>query len=175
MIAPSTEDAFEYPPTALYIYPDYFGATPTSNLEAMTSHITSCNLAFARDGTIHPDSIKDIFGTEEAQFLVNVYDRTPSVAEWYYTLYGIPSTVDDSAYNRAPNPVVDVVMPKGSPPVLGPVLAVLNGPIEGIWEVAETIDEERFARSIWWYLKSGNDVRQVFGEREFLRFIKTCL
>lgn len=139
----------------------------------MASHISPCSLSFAYDGSIHPDSVKNILQVNDAQFLADVYNRDPSAAEWYYSLYGIPSAAAGSNYDRAANPIADIIMPKGSPPVLGPVLVVLNGPSDGIWEVAETIDEERFARSIWWYFKSGNDVSQVLGERELLRFIKT--
>lgn len=64
-------------------------------------------------------------------------------------------------------------MPQGSSGVEGPVLVVLDGPAEGKWAMRETIDEDKFARTVWWYFKSGNDASQVYGEREFRRFLRT--
>lgn len=166
------DETSDQPPTGLYIFPDAFGCAPMSSLDAMSSHISACDVTFEADGTIHHSSFEDILGLPTARFLVNVYDRAPLVADWYYSLYGITEPITNSEYAIAANPIVDAVMPKGSEPVKGPVIVVLNGPSEGIWKVKETIDEYNFARTIWWYFRSGNDVSQVFGEREFQRFIK---
>lgn len=167
------DDLWERPPTGLYIYPDAFDGAPMSTLESLMSHISPCDVKFAADSSIHSDAFKDILDIPEGLLLVSIYDRAPLVADWYYSLYGIPSSTSSSNYDCSPNPIVNSVMPKGSQVVTGPALVVLNGPKEGMWEVKETIDEEKFARTIWWYLRSGNDVNQVFGEREFHRFLKS--
>lgn len=144
-----------------------------STLEDLIAHVSPCDVKFSPDGSIHSDTFNDILGVPEGVFLVNIYDRTPLVADWYYSLYGIPTSASSSDYDRSPNPIVTTVMPKGSQPATGPVLVVLNGPAEGLWEVRETVDEVKFARTIWWYFKSGSDVSQVFGEREFQRFLSS--
>jgi len=53
------------------------------------------------------------------------------------------------------------------------VIIVKNGPSEGNWADDLEMDMEKVARTLWWYMKSGNDRAQVFGEREFARFIKS--
>jgi len=49
---------------------------------------------------------------------------------------------------------------------------VKNRPSEGNWAEDLEMDMEKVACTIWWYIKSGNDWAQVFGEREFAHFLK---
>ena len=52
------------------------------------------------------------------------------------------------------------------------VIIVKNGLSEGNWADDLEMDMEKVACTIWWYIKSGNDWAQVFGEREFAHFLK---
>ena len=52
------------------------------------------------------------------------------------------------------------------------VIIVKNRPSEGNWAEDLETDMEKVARTMWWYIKSGNDHEQVFGEREFAHFLK---
>lgn len=166
---------FERPPTALYIFPDAFFGAPMSSFQSLKDHITSCDIGFSPDGSILLKDLEDILGRPGGCHLTSIYDRDQSVDDWYYSLYSLPpsSSKTSTVYERSPNPVVDAIMREGSPCVEGPVIVVLDGPADGMWEVRETIDEDRFARTVWWYFKSGNDVSQVYGEREFRRFLRS--
>lgn len=167
-------DGSEQSPAGLYIFPDAFSGAPMSSLQSLREHITSCDVGFAPDGSILTKDLEDILGESGGQRLVNVYDRSPSVDGWYYSLYALPTNSSNTrtVYASSPNIIANAVMPRGSPCVKGPVLVVLDGPADGVWGIREAIDEDRFARTVWWYFKSGNDVSQVYGEREFQRFLK---
>ena len=166
---------YEDPWTGLYIFPDAFSGTPMAGLDTLRDHISPCRVRFTPDGSILAADLDNILGRPGGSLLTNLYDRSPLVDDWYYSLYAVSSTSSDhrTTYDNSPNPIVDAIMPKGSAPVLGPVLVVLDGPAEGMWEVHQIIDQDRFARTVWWYFKLGNDVSQVYGEREYQRFIKT--
>lgn len=98
--------------------------------------------------------------------MTNAYDHDTRVDDWYYAFYHIPA-----ASSNKPNPIADIVKPRDHPPVCGPVLVVLNGPEDGMWEVNQRIRIDDLAKTIWWYHKSGNTVGDVFGQRELRRYV----
>lgn len=123
---------------------------------------------FDPDGSVSTSSFKDLLGSPSGVCFTNVYDRDVRVDEWYYAFYHIPNGSPDQ-----PNPIADVVKPNGCAPINGPVLVVLNGPDDGMWEVTQKLRIDDVARSIWWYFKSGNTVGDIFGQRELRRYLRT--
>jgi hypothetical protein len=73
------------------------------------------------------------------------------------------------------NDYIEIVSDKLKVPVDSAVLIIKKGPAGGLWEKIRDIDDDAVARTIWWYHTSGNDVSQVFGEREFSRYLKSNL
>lgn len=150
------------------IHPDFFNLSPLSSPESLITHLDLCLVEFDHNGCVTPQSLYDLLGTRDASCFMNVYDRDSRVDDWYYAFYADTSNTD-----RAPNPIADIITPSQHPPIRGRVLVVLNGPEDGMWEVTEMIDQIRLGKTLWWYFKSGNDPRDVFGERELRRYVRT--
>ena len=109
------------------------------------------------------DLITSALGQKDIKELNKFYDRNPSIHSWYYQCYGQEPCGTEKTPD--PNSVAHSLQIRGS---FQNVIIVKNGPSGGKWmeELVETV-----ARTIWWYIKSGNDRAQVFGEREFARFL----
>ena len=100
------------------------------------------------------------------------YDRQDSTLNWYYQCYGVDQTQKVGDYvieNTRETSSVSSWL--GLTGWQGSIVIVKNGPAGGAWKEDLGIQLDSLVRSIWWYMRSGNDRAQVFGERELSRFI----
>lgn len=113
-------------------------------------------------------AIADILGAKEIEEVRRFYDRHPQVDGWYYRCY---AEVSDKVNSVAAveGSLGDILRLKVT---TGCLVIVKDGPADGNW-VSHGISVESLARTLWWYKKSGNDMAQVAGEREYARFIKS--
>lgn len=156
--------------SGVIIHPDTFSLSPLNSPESLIDHLDLCLVEFDEHGAVSEQSLIDLIGTKDAACFTNAYDRDCRIDDWYYAFYA-----DTSDTTSAPNPIANIIKPSHQALIRGRVLVVLNGPEDGMWEVTQRIDEAQLGRSLWWYLKSGNEVRDVFGERELRRFIRTMI
>lgn len=134
----------------------------------MESHLDLCIVEFQPDGSVSSESLLDLLGSSDGVCFANAYDRDVRVDDWYYSFYHVPS-----GSPQQPNPVADIIRPEEHPPIRGAVLVVLNGPKEGSWGSDQKLRVEDVARTIWWYYRSGNAVKDIFVQRELRRFVRT--
>lgn len=156
--------------SGIVIHPDAYHLSPLKDPTSLIDHLDLCAVDFDRDGAVTAQSLHDLVGSKEAFCFTNAYDRDSRIDDWYYAFYADPSNT-----TGALNPIANIVKPAEHPPIRGQVLVVLNGPEDGMWEVMQRIDKIQLGRSLWWYLKSGNEPRDVFGERELRRYIRTMI
>lgn len=156
--------------SGIIIHPNIFGCDPLHGPETIAQHLDLCAIDFNPDGSISNASFRDLLGNAAGTCFTNAYDRDVRVDDWYYAFYHIPT-----ASPSKPNPIANIVKPDGCPPINGPVLVVLNGPDDGMWETTQRIRIDDVARTLWWYHKSGNEVATVFGQRELRRYVRTLI
>lgn len=170
--SPEVGDDASSEPTwsGVVIHPDIFAADPMHSPGTLADHLDLCIVDFEPDGSVSPSSFNDLLGDSGGICFTNVYDRDVRIDDWYYSFYHIPT-----APITVPNPIADIVKPNEHPPINGPVLVVLNGPEDGMWEVTERIKADGVARTVWWYHRSGNVVADVFGQRELRRYLRTVV
>lgn len=156
--------------SGVIIHPDDYGLSPLHNPASLHTHLDLCLVEFDEDGAVSTQSLMDLVGSKDVHCFTNAYDRDPSIDDWYYAFYASSSDI-----TSAPNPIADIVKPSHHPMIRGRVLVVLNGPTGGKWETSQRIDDIELGRTLWWYLKSGNEVGDVFGERELRRYIRTLM
>lgn len=156
--------------TGVLIHGNFYGMSPMSNREDFMRHLSFCVVDFDHDGSVTRQSLRDLLGNAGSTCIGNAYDRDPRIDDWYYSFYANTANL----YGE-PNHIANIITPSNHPPIRGPVLAVLNGPEDGMWEVTEKIDAVKLGQTLWWYFKSGNDPRDVFGERELRRYIRTMV
>ena len=100
------------------------------------------------------------------------YDRQDSTMNWYYQCYSVDEaqSVDDYGFKKTQD-ALSVSAWLGLTSGQGSIAIVKNGPVGAVWKDDLRMQPDSLARSIWWYMRSGNDRAQVFGERELSRFI----
>lgn len=113
------------------------------------------------------DVISKLLGGMEVEQVAKFYDRHPQVDGWYYRCYADVS--DKDGQMRVTNGSLCEVL--GIKHMIRSLVIVKDGPADGTWET-QGVDIEALARTLWWYKMSGNDVKQVAGEREYARFLK---
>jgi hypothetical protein len=113
--------------------------------------------------------IKQYLGKGHLVEIGKFYDRRDTIWEWYYQCYGLVRFGEAPALTPITGSVASWL---GVTFALDSVVIVKNGPDTGGWRADLSIDSEAVGRSIWWYMRSGNDRAQVFGEREFSRFVR---
>jgi hypothetical protein len=153
------------------LYPNAVSRFPT--LADVRSSVTPYHLPLR---TCDHDTFNDIRLLLQSAHVNEVacfYDRDPAVDQWYYQAYArdppLATVGDDN------NTFIAAVSKNPQQTVNSPVLIMKNGPVGGDWEGDKDIESESVVHTIWWYLASGNDVSQVFGEREFSRFLRHSL
>lgn len=156
--------------SGVIIHPDDYDLSPLDDPTSLLMHLDLCLVDFDDHGAVKPQSLVDLIGSKDTACFTNAYDHDIRVDDWYYAFYS-----DSSDTTSAPNPIADIVKPVHHPPIRGRVLVVLNGPAGGKWETSQRIDDVELGRTLWWYLKSGHVVRDVFGERELRRYIRTLM
>ncbi|KAA1478397.1 hypothetical protein DENSPDRAFT_788068 [Dentipellis sp. KUC8613] len=162
--------SFEFPAAywnAVYVHPDFPSYPPLHSLDNLLCHVDNFHVRFLSSGQPDPSDLMDIMGSTDFLPVVNVYDRDPSISDWYYTIYALKN----QDHMSQPNSIVNALSRPGLS-TFGPAFAVKNGPWDGDWVLDDGISSEAFGRSAWWYLRSGNTVDNVFGERGLLRFLK---
>lgn len=156
--------------SGVVIHPDAYDLSPLQDPTSLIAHLDLCAVSFDQDGSVAAQSLHDLVGAKDSTCFTNAYDHDSRIDDWYYAFYSNPSNT-----TGALNPIANIVKPFQHHPIRGQVLVVLNGPEDGMWEVMQRIDETQLGRSLWWYLKSGNEPRDVFGERELRRYIRTMM
>ena len=100
------------------------------------------------------------------------YDRWNGIVNWYYQCYSIDQAqnVDDYGFKKTQDNLL-VSAWLGLTSGWGSIAIVKNGPADAGWNADLRMQLDSLVRSIWWYMRSGNDCMQVFGERKLSRFI----
>ena len=100
------------------------------------------------------------------------YDRQNSIMNWYYQCYGIDQaqSINDYGFKKTQD-ALSVLAWLGLTSGWGSIAIVKNGPADAGWKADLGMQPDSLVRSIWWYMRSGNDRMQVFGERKLSRFI----
>ncbi|KAA1478253.1 hypothetical protein DENSPDRAFT_885737 [Dentipellis sp. KUC8613] len=151
---------------AIFIHADTPTSSPTTCLDDLLLHIDNCLVRFAPDGSLKPQDVIDLLGDDDLNPPLNVYNRRPGIFDWYYTIYTLRKPSPASPINSI---VTHLSHTKTA--IRGPALVVKNGPADEVWRVSKYVHDEAFARTVWWYIRSGHDTEQVFGERSLFRML----
>jgi hypothetical protein len=138
-----------------------------SSLEHLTRTMQSIYIEGLDGSEQDVDRIATALNQSNVEELSKFYDRDATVHSWYYQCYGQQTASSERASN-GPQSVARCLQLRG--PVQR-IIIVKNGPSNEKWKNDLELEKERVARTLWWYIKSGNDRTQVFGEREFARFL----
>lgn len=113
--------------------------------------------------------IKLLLKTEHVEAIGKGYKRKPSTIDWYFEIFA----VKDVSSNQPRSQLIEPLVAGRHIPVRGDIILVKNGPKDGNWSPELALAD--VADVLWWYLKSGRDVTEVFGERELARFLRSVL
>ena len=138
------------------------------SLQTLTDNLHETHVNGLNGDASDLERIATHFGQREINEVAKFYDRDPKVYDWYYQCYGPPPDNGDIT-TATPNSTAAWL---GLQNLTTDLIILKNGPNDGKWKMEPSVDLESVARTIWWYLRSGNDRAQVFGEREFTRFIE---
>ena len=106
---------------------------------------------------------------DEIQEVSKFYDRNEHICDWYYQCYA-PIRPSNNTEKAAKTDSIAQWL--GLQNTTGPIIMAKNGPDDAKWRKDMYVDIEVVARTIWWHYASGNDRKQVCGERELARFIQ---
>ena len=138
-----------------------------TSLKSLTDNLHETHVEGLIGDDTNVERIAAHLGQREIHEVGKFYDRDPKAYDWYYQCYGPPPSRNIA--NPTPNSTAEWL---GLHNLNSEVIILKNGPSCGSWKGEPRVDLEAVARTMWWYLQSGNDRAQVFGEREFARFIK---
>lgn len=161
--APPPQD--NTPWDGLIIHPDIHGESSIASLESLRGHLDLCVVSFDDKGAIEEECLRHLLDGDDGCRLFGFYDRDSTECGWYYSVYGTRQPRE-----RIANSIASSLT---TTDVHGRVLVVIDGPKGGEWQTSVALDIDRLARTVWWYRQSGNDVAEVFGERELKRFLSS--
>ncbi|KAG2091991.1 uncharacterized protein F5147DRAFT_657816 [Suillus discolor] len=110
--------------------------------------------------------IESMLEGREIQEPLMLYPRQLDITKWYYQLFYTAKMED----RRARNKIVSVLFPRVE--VRGEVAVVKNGsgynPRDERWD----IDSVELGKTLWWYLKSKQDVARIANECRFINYLE---
>ncbi|KAI0055903.1 hypothetical protein BV25DRAFT_1842674 [Artomyces pyxidatus] len=163
---PPADDA-----SVIVICADIKGRPPFQNRDNLQAHLRTHSVPITQLTSSLSTIMLGLLHDANAYCFREVYDRDPSVHTWYYAWY-CAATMSVSA-DQPVNSIATFFQKEQLPSIRGPVVVIKSGPIDYAtsWSSCSSLSAEHLARTIWWYFKSGNSVQDVFGEREFMRYL----
>ena len=142
------------------------GVESLATRELVGKSFTTVEFPVAASSPLVPHLIKQELNSPTCRELFNFYDRDPTVCEWYYQAYGDEHKTSTSDIL---NPVANILVWLGLPKMVGRVVILKNGPVGGRWNMTPDVDPKALEQTLWWYHRSGRDIRTVSSERGLIR------
>ncbi|KAI0066969.1 hypothetical protein BV25DRAFT_1912312 [Artomyces pyxidatus] len=156
----------------LLVLPDQDGASnPLDSLSSLQDRVRATEIEVDGRGQLKGEDLRSIFHGKEIECIREMYDRRGTINEWYYAVFAVTRVKESETADR--NSIATFLKKNGDGVVFGPAIVVRDGPEETRAErLADPgITADDFSRTVWWYVRSGRDISEVYGERELTRHL----